>query len=75
METCLWAFANTRLALVIKIVLVEIYTRFSTTLVEPDRVEKRSWEGKDRMAEVKFEVITPREAEGIHGEIQATLPP
>ena len=36
--------------------LVDIYTRFKTTLVNPDRTEKRPWEGADMMAEVQFEI-------------------
>jgi len=46
---------------VIKTVLVEVYTRFSTTLVDPDRTQKRPWEGADRMAEVKFTNVFSRE--------------
>ncbi|KAL2059544.1 hypothetical protein ABVK25_000837 [Lepraria finkii] len=42
---------------IIKTVLVDTYTRYKTTLLEPDRTEKRPWEGADFMAEVRFENI------------------
>lgn len=38
-----------------KTVLVGIYTRYTTTLLNEDRLEKRPWEGADRMSEVQFE--------------------
>lgn len=40
-----------------KTVLVEVYIRYKTILLHPDRTRKRSWEGADFMAEVGFERI------------------
>ena len=40
-----------------KTVLANIYTRFSTTLVNEDRTEKRPWEGAQRFTELRFEPV------------------
>lgn len=41
-----------------KTVLVEIYTRYTTTLLNEDRTGKRPWEGADRMSEVQFKTTS-----------------
>lgn len=48
------AKANT---IVMKTVLVDLYTRYSTRLLNEDRTEKRPWEGADRMSELQFESL------------------
>ena len=40
-----------------KTVLVDIYTRYTTRLLNEDRTEKRPWEGGDRMTELQFESL------------------
>ena len=50
-----------------KTVLVDIYTRYSTRLLNEDRTEKRPWEGADRMTELQFESLLVC-AEGEHIE-------
>ena len=42
---------------IMKTTIVDIYTRYSTTLHDPHRTKKRPWEGADRMAEVCFESL------------------
>lgn len=42
---------------IMKIVLVDIYTAYATTLLNEDRTEPRPWEGADRMSEVQFEAL------------------
>ncbi|KAL9637707.1 MAG: hypothetical protein Q9164_002032 [Protoblastenia rupestris] len=65
---------------IIKTMLVDIYTRFKTTLVNPDRTEKRLWEGADMMAEVQFEIVLAcEEGDGIEkrsrpGSMYAEVP-
>ena len=48
-----------------KTVLVDIYTRYTTRLLNEDRTEKRPWEGADRMTELQFESLIAC-AEGEH---------
>lgn len=43
--------------IVMKTVLVGMYTRYTTRLLNEDRTEKRSWEGVDRMSELQFESL------------------
>ena len=38
-----------------KTMLVDIYTSYKTSLLNPNRTERRPWEGADLMAEVMFE--------------------
>lgn len=40
-----------------KTVLVDIYTRYTTILLNEARTQPRPWEGPDRMSEVQFEAI------------------
>ena len=57
--------------LVIKTVLVDKYTRYKTTLLEPDRTEKRPWESADFMAEVRFEnILACEEGEWIEKRVR-----
>lgn len=54
--------------------LVDVYTRYNTRLLDPDRAEKRPWEGADRMAEVSFEKVLACEAgEWIEKRTRKTL--
>ena len=52
---------------VMKTVLVDVYTRYTTRLLNEDRVERRPWEGADRMTELQFECLLAC-AEGEHIE-------
>lgn len=57
--------------IVIKTVLVDKYTRYKTTLLEPDRTEKRPWESADFMAEVRFEnILACEEGEWIEKRVR-----
>ncbi len=55
---------------VMKTVLVDMYTRYTTRLLDEDRTEKRPWEGADRMSELQFEsLITCAESESIEKRV------
>jgi hypothetical protein len=56
--------------IVMKTVLVNMYTRYTTRLLDEDRTEKRPWEGADRMSELQFEsLITFAEGEPIEKRV------
>ena len=49
---------------IMKTFTADIYTNYTTRLVNEDRTEKRPWEGPDRFAEVQFERIPSAAASG-----------
>ena len=59
---------------VTKTVLVDVYTRYTTRLLNEDRTEKRPWEGADRMTELQFESLLAC-AEGERIEKRVSRPP
>ena len=40
-----------------KNMLVDTYMRYTTVLLDPNRIEKQPWEGTDMMAEIRFEKV------------------